>query len=412
MAVSALLAQFSLGITRTGVKVFVPKHDLAYLMYYLKCVTRDMGIDDLDDDLLNYRKYNRLSNERRACVLEYARQYNPKELIDKVIFRDDDKIITRNFKNEFCDISVACGVVSVQPDVVIAGKMQSVTKVMFYQQSWLDEHYYRPIKHASAQSRHTNPYFKAIMLYLAPLLYLTALFLSVFVFLSPAVMLHDQVALLTVAATAAQAGPTDGLRFFLGALGLPQFFDCLTLFLTYVFVVRVMLKAKSNSTGTMHKTRSSSGLWQVPVPSFFSLNAPHRANRSIHFSSFYAPALHSSCCSGHTLLHHLLLWLCFRLFRLVYADSLPFQVGKDGPNVRRSGHATVNCLFRYSRNPYWYRHIQFSLFDFSNLHVNKGLGPSLGYTSRIRNLSWLSMRPFRTLNIKARNSSLASEMDF
>ena len=223
--ISATLAQLSLGITRTGVKVFVPKHDLAYLMYYLRCVTRDMGLDVLDDDLVYYKDYQKLTNERRACVLEYARQYNPEELINKVLFRDDDKIITRNFKNEFCDISVACGIVSVEPDVLIAGKMQSVTKVMFYQQSWLDEHYYRPLKHALAQSRRTNPVFKGIALYLAPLLYVTALFLSVFVFLSPAVMLHDQVALLTIAATAAQAGPTDGFRFFLGALGLPQFFE-------------------------------------------------------------------------------------------------------------------------------------------------------------------------------------------
>jgi len=216
---SATLAQLSLGITRTGVKVFVPKHDLAYLMYYLRCVTRDMGLDVLDDDLVYYKDYRQLTNERRACVLEYARQYHPGELINKILFRDDDKIITKNFKNEFCDISVACGIVSVEPDILIAGKMQSVTKVMFYQQSWLDEHYYRPMNRAEAQNRRTNPFFKGIALYLAPLLYVTALFLSVFVFLSPAVMLHDQVALLTIAATAAQAGPTDGFRFFLGALG-------------------------------------------------------------------------------------------------------------------------------------------------------------------------------------------------
>lgn len=222
---AATLSEFSLGITRTGVKVFVPKHDLAYLMYYLRCVTRDMGLDILDDDLVYYKNYRQLSNERRACVLEYARQYSPDELINKVLFRDDEKVITRNFKNEFCDISVACGIVSVQPDVLIAGKMQSVTKVMFYQQSWLDEHYHRPLKRALAQSRHANPYFRGITLYLAPLLYITALFLSVFVFLSPAVMLHDKVALLTITATAAQAGLTDGLRFFLGALGLPQFFE-------------------------------------------------------------------------------------------------------------------------------------------------------------------------------------------
>jgi|SRR6266545_1960996 len=222
----ATLSAFSMDITRTGVNVIVPNHDLAFLMYYLCCVTVDIGLNILDDDLVDYENYGRLSNERRALVLQHARQFSPQELIDKVIFRDDQKVITNYLRNEFCDISVACGVVSVQRDICIAGKMQSVTKVMFYQQSWLDEHYNRPIERAAAQRRHINPYFRGITLYLAPLLYLTALFLSIFVYLSPAVMLHDQVALLTVTATTpAQPGPTDQLRLFLGALGLPQFFE-------------------------------------------------------------------------------------------------------------------------------------------------------------------------------------------
>jgi len=216
----ATLSSLSMDITRTGVQVFVPKHDLAFLMYYLRCVTVDIGLNILDDDLVYYENYGRLSNERRDVVLQHARQFNPQELINKVIFRDDQKVITTDLRNEFCDISVACGVVSVQRDILIAGKMQSVTKVMFYQQSWLDEYYYRPIERAAAQRRHTNPFFRGITLYLAPLLYTTALFLSIFVYLSPAVILHDQVALLTITAAApAQPGTTDRLRLFLGALG-------------------------------------------------------------------------------------------------------------------------------------------------------------------------------------------------
>jgi len=215
-------AALSLDITRTGVKVTIPNHDLAFLMYYLRCVTVDVGLNILDDDLVNYENYGRLSNERRDLVLQNAKKFSPKELIDKIIFRDDQKVITNYLRNEFCDISVACGVVSVQKDILIAGQMQSVTKVMFYQQSWLDDYYYRPIARAET-TRHTNPFFKGITLYLAPLLYVTALFLSIFVYLSPVIMLHDQVALLTVTATA--SGTTDRSRLFLGALGLPQLFE-------------------------------------------------------------------------------------------------------------------------------------------------------------------------------------------
>ena len=83
---------FSMDITRT---VIVPNHDLAFLMYYLRCLTVDIGLDILDDDLVNYKNYGRLSNEKRALVLQYARQFSPQELIDQIIFRDDQKVIAK-----------------------------------------------------------------------------------------------------------------------------------------------------------------------------------------------------------------------------------------------------------------------------------------------------------------------------
>ena len=332
---AATLSAFSMDITRTGVQVSVPTNDLAFLMYYLCCVTVDIGLNILDDDLVDYENYGRLSDERRALVLEYARKLSPQELIDKVIFRDDQGVIINHHRNEFCDISVACGVVSVQRDICIAGKMQSVTKVMFYEQSWLDDHYNRPIERAAAQKRLINPYFRGITLYLAPLLYLTALFLSIFVYLSPAAMLHDQVALLTVTATApAQPGPTDGLRLILGALGLPQFFRMTRAVLN---ICLRCCQARAQRKTTRHRCNAQNPSFILSMassyPFFFSLNNSHRTNRSIHFAIFYARALHSSSCSQRTSHHRLLPWLYFPLFRLVYPDSLPLQDGKGGPNV-------------------------------------------------------------------------------
>jgi hypothetical protein len=221
------MATLSTDITPFGVKVTVPKNDLAYLMYYLCCVTRDINLDTLDDDLYDYEHYGRLSNERRALVLQYAREFSPEELIDKVIFRDEGGVFTHTLKNMFCDISVACGFVSVRSDILIAGRVQAVTKVMFYKQSWLNEYYNRPIERAAAQKRYTSPYFRGITLFFTPLFYLITLFLSTFAYLSPTLMFHDRVALLTVTPSSApaQPGPVDGLRLFLGLLGISKFFE-------------------------------------------------------------------------------------------------------------------------------------------------------------------------------------------
>jgi hypothetical protein len=141
----ATATSLSMNVRSTGVSVSVPDNDLARLMYYLHCVTVGVGLDILHDDLVDYKNYWRLTPARKALVYKSALEFSPDEFINKLIFRDDAGEVTKRCMNEFCSISVACGIVSLRRDVIIAGKVQNITKVMFFRSGWLDKNYSKPM---------------------------------------------------------------------------------------------------------------------------------------------------------------------------------------------------------------------------------------------------------------------------
>lgn len=150
----ATASMLSVTVANTGCPVVVPDDDVARLMYYLQCVTVSLGLDILEDDLVDYRNYRQLSRARIELVFKAALCFSPDEFIDKVIFRDDDKTVTGNLPNKFCQVSVACNIVSLQQNVIIAGKTRNVTKVMFFTPSWLETYYTYPLLRTVLKSKH------------------------------------------------------------------------------------------------------------------------------------------------------------------------------------------------------------------------------------------------------------------
>jgi hypothetical protein len=140
------VAGISLNVKDYGVTVAVPDDDVARLMYYLNCVTKGVGLDILQDDLIRYEKYRLLSPARIAVVFKTAVELSPDLFIGKILFRDDEGEVTGSSSNSFISISAACNVVSLQSNIVIAGKVQNVTKVMFFKSSWLKKYYTDPVE--------------------------------------------------------------------------------------------------------------------------------------------------------------------------------------------------------------------------------------------------------------------------
>lgn len=143
----ATASSVSVSLKADGNTVTVPVDDVARLMYYLQCVTTGIGINVLPPDLTNYRHYQHLTTARRNLVFKYAYELSPDLFIDKVIFLDNGhEVIPRGYNNEFCTISAAVSLVSIQQDLLLAGKAQSASRVMFYNTAWLQTHYWEPFR--------------------------------------------------------------------------------------------------------------------------------------------------------------------------------------------------------------------------------------------------------------------------
>ncbi|KAH6911802.1 hypothetical protein BKA70DRAFT_862847 [Coprinopsis sp. MPI-PUGE-AT-0042] len=143
----ATAAALSFEFQSFGRTVSVPDDDVARLMYYLNCVTASLGMDILQDDLLDYMNYRKLTGTRIAVVFKTAAELSPDIFIDKVLFRDDQgDVVPSGSSNKFVEITAACDLIHVQRDFLIGGQVKDVTKVMFFRSSWLKTYYSDPLE--------------------------------------------------------------------------------------------------------------------------------------------------------------------------------------------------------------------------------------------------------------------------
>ena len=143
----ATASMLSVNVRPEGVNVQVPDNDISRFMYYLRCITKGTGIDILQDDLTDYQNHWRLSATRVDAVFKCAYELSPDVVVGKVIYLDDDhEVIPRGSINEFCTISAAMDIVSIQQEFFFAGKFQNATRVMFYKTAWLEKFYHGPFR--------------------------------------------------------------------------------------------------------------------------------------------------------------------------------------------------------------------------------------------------------------------------
>lgn len=185
----------NVGLRDYGTSVVIPNDDVARLMYYLRSVTVSCDLDILQDDLVDFQNYHRLSERRADQVFEVAYQYSPDEFHQyvlhvarnaeanartrpfrcpflfltkislrdspccsvilslplfafcrKTIFLDETGQLTGTSLNKFLEITEATDFVHLQSEVLIAGKTTKVKKIMAFEQAWLDQYYLQPMQ--------------------------------------------------------------------------------------------------------------------------------------------------------------------------------------------------------------------------------------------------------------------------
>eukprot|EP00180_Rhodochaete_pulchella_P001966 Plantae.Rhodophyta-Rhodochaete_pulchella.ctg2966.p1 GENE.Plantae.Rhodophyta-Rhodochaete_pulchella.ctg2966~~Plantae.Rhodophyta-Rhodochaete_pulchella.ctg2966.p1 ORF type:complete len:222 (+),score=12.98 Plantae.Rhodophyta-Rhodochaete_pulchella.ctg2966:601-1266(+) len=138
--------KLSVGLRPTGTTASVPNDKIAKLMYYLSCVLRGCGLAIIKDELLDYTSHQRLTRAQRDAVIVAAYTYSPDELLNKVIFLDDDGELCGTSQNEFFEITTAAQFLAVQEQALLGGDMRQINKIMVFRRSWLVNNYFEPMR--------------------------------------------------------------------------------------------------------------------------------------------------------------------------------------------------------------------------------------------------------------------------
>lgn len=152
----AALQMDEIGVRRTTFKVTVPNNDIAYLMYYLRCVCSVIAFPD-DHVIRKYtafEKWNSLTNNEKKELLKICKLVSPDLLKDKVFFQIEELCV--EYPNEFYEIDENRNVIVATEAVVVHGRQHKVTKVMVYKPIWMKTYYTDPMRTLNLQLNNIN----------------------------------------------------------------------------------------------------------------------------------------------------------------------------------------------------------------------------------------------------------------
>ena len=113
-------------------------------MYYLNCVAVVLKLEDPNlRRLTNYQNYYSLTDAEIDALLALVILFSPDELLGKVFFLSED---CGGRNNQFFELNAVSHMLAVSDNILIGGETKRVAKVMFFQRSWLDKHYFTPLR--------------------------------------------------------------------------------------------------------------------------------------------------------------------------------------------------------------------------------------------------------------------------
>ena len=147
---AAQLTSKKLTIKDTTVAIIIPNNPKAELMYYLDCVATVLMTDKLQR-YRNYGEYYYLPDSEIDNLLEIARIFNPKAMVEAGIFIADEDI---NGMNRFYEITNEEMGLHVNEEIFIGGVRVQVLKLMVFKQSWVIRYYIEPYASLTRRNQH------------------------------------------------------------------------------------------------------------------------------------------------------------------------------------------------------------------------------------------------------------------
>jgi hypothetical protein len=120
---------------------YVPNNDIAYLMYYLKCVFTVLKCNQFSE-LTNYNNFANLSDSDINELMRLIKLFNPEIMIGLKVFVLKEDL---DFCNRFYKITNETMNIHANEEIVIGGIATKYSKIMLYRSRWLIDAYYSPL---------------------------------------------------------------------------------------------------------------------------------------------------------------------------------------------------------------------------------------------------------------------------
>ena len=119
----------------------VPNNDLAYLMYYLKCVFTVLKCNQFSN-LTNYNNFANLSDSDINQLMKLIKLFNPELMIKIKVFVLNEEL---DRSNRFFKITNESMNFHANQEIVIGGIVTNFAEIMVYRSKWLIDVYYSPL---------------------------------------------------------------------------------------------------------------------------------------------------------------------------------------------------------------------------------------------------------------------------
>jgi len=143
------------GIKDVSVSAYVPKNDVARLMYYLNCAC---AVVEYNDNNINrycdYDNWSQLSNEDIHSLVVLCYTLSPDLFHNKAFFHFDS--LCGNDPNKFFEINQVNHQLLAIQSIVIADQTCRVNRIMTYKMRWMNTYYFNPMKNLARRLNNQN----------------------------------------------------------------------------------------------------------------------------------------------------------------------------------------------------------------------------------------------------------------
>ena len=142
---AAHMERIQISVRDTSVKIPIPDHPIAELMYYFNCVCSCVEPDNSETikRLRDFRNYHRLTSEERAQLLILVLALSPDKLIGTIFHPSDD---CGDASNAFLELSAVKTDVVVTDSLLIGGQRKQIRKIMKFEKAWIEKYYLEPLQ--------------------------------------------------------------------------------------------------------------------------------------------------------------------------------------------------------------------------------------------------------------------------